>query len=102
MQADVTSQQAQREVTHRQARIETESSLAGGRRNRAVTGAVVNATTPSSNSNLFMVVIFTIVGLALFYNIVTKADQFSGFVGSVGDLLHKVSSTTPLFQVIPK
>jgi hypothetical protein len=66
-----------------------------------VAGKVISTATPSSDSNLFMVVVFTIVGLALFYQLVTRADQFSGFLGSAGDFLHKLSSTTPLFQVVP-
>jgi len=99
MQADVTSNLVQREASHRQARVATESDLASGRRNREIQGKIVDTATPSSNSGLIMTTIFMIVGLVLFYQVVTKADQFSGLVRSVGDFLHKLSSTTPLFQV---
>lgn len=102
MQADITEQTAQREAFHKQTRVETESELAGGRRNRAITGKVASTATPSSDSGLIMTTIFVIVGLALFYNLVTNAGKFSGFVGTTGDFLHKLSSTTPLFQTVPK
>ncbi len=71
----------------------------GQARGAVVGGAVSTITPPSSNTNLFMVVIFTIVGLAVFYNVVTNADKFSGFLGGAGDFLQKLSSTDSLFQV---
>ena len=101
MQADVTRETVVREQVHRQSRVQTESDLAGGRRNRAIVGAVASTATPSSDSSLIMTTIFVIAGLALFYNLVTNASNFSGFVGTVGNFLHKVSSTAPLFQTVP-
>ena len=72
-------------------------------RERATTSTfntVASTATPSSNSGLIMTTIFLMAGLIIVYNLITKADQFSGFVGSAGDFLHKLSSTTPLFQTV--
>lgn len=108
MQADRTEAEAARETFHSQTRVSTESQLASGSRNRHMQGAVASKTvstlTPSSDSNLFMTTVFLIGGLALVYQLVTKAGpaSTSTLVTSLGDLLHKVSSTTPLFQVTPK
>jgi hypothetical protein len=52
---------------------------------------------PSSGNPLMLVVYFT-VGLALLYYVITHADQFSGYLGRMADLLHNISSTTPLFH----
>lgn len=60
-------------------------------------GTAASIATPSSDSNLFMTTVFVIVGLALFYQLVTKSGQFSGLVSRTGDFLHTLSSTTPLF-----
>jgi len=103
MQADVTREQAQRATTRHQlsrANITNPATRSVGSRIRERgTEAVLDTATPSSNSGLIMTTLFTFVGLILFYNVVTKADQFSGLVGSAGDFLHKLSSTAPLFQV---
>lgn len=100
---------AQREAVRTQRVVNPPQRSVGSQvRSRATTTAinagssVASSAVPSSNSGLIMTTIFVIVGLALFYNVVTKADQFSGFVGGLGDFLHKLSSTTPLFQVTTK
>ena len=52
---------------------------------------------PTSDGNIVMTVIFMIAGLSFMYYMVTHADQFGGFAATIGDTLHKISSTTPLF-----
>ena len=56
----------------------------------------------NSNTNIFLTTIMMIVMLAVFYQVVTKAEAFGGFLEGLGDLLHKVSSTTPLFKSVSK
>lgn len=102
MQADATRELVAREQSHRETRIATESDLAGNRQKREVARTAVSVVNPTGDHGLFMTVIFMIVGLALFYNVVTKADQFSGFVGAVGKGLHVLSSPASLFQVKAK
>lgn len=65
-------------------------------------GKVASTATPSSNSGLIMTTIFVIIGLALFYNVVTKAQVFSVAVGRWGDFFHSLSSTAPLFTAKAK
>lgn len=101
MQTVKTREDVAREQAHGQQRVATESSLAGNRRKQRIVNAVgdkaVSTVTPSADSGLIMTTLFLIAGLALFYNLVTHAGLTSGFLGSAGDFLHKLSSTTPLF-----
>ena len=64
--------------------------------------SAAKAATLSGDSNLFLITIMMIVMLAVFYQVVTKAEAFGGFLEGLGDLLHKVSSTTPLFKSVSK
>ena len=87
------------------ARSQAQSQQRGDiRRERFVGGAVSKTTstlTPSSDSNLLMTTLFLIVGLAVVYQLVTGVgpSSTSTWINSVGNLLHKISSTVPLFQV---
>lgn len=62
----------------------------------------VSTATPSGDSNLVMVTIFVMAGLIVFYKIVTQADTTSGWLSSLSDMLHTVSSNTPLFTSVSK
>ena len=63
---------ASREALHEQARIETESALASGRRKRAIVGRVAETATPSSDSGLIMTTLFVVAGLVVMYILVTN------------------------------
>lgn len=64
-----------------------------------VASSAVSTFTPSSDSNIVMTTLFLMAGLVVVYRLVTNSGQFSSYTGKMGDLLHKVSSTAPLFQV---
>lgn len=102
MQADITAETAQREVRHKQVRIETESELAKGRRNRAFQGKVLETATPSSDTNLIMTTMFVIAGLIVFYMLVTNSGGTSKWFGFLGTSLHALSSNKPLFTTTAK
>ena len=105
MQADATREIAQREVAHKQTRVATESDLASGRRNRAVQGAVaskvVSTATPSSDSGLIMTTIFVMFGLIIVY-IMVYTPNSTGFLGSLGNGIHTLTSNKPLFTATAK
>jgi len=95
---------AQREAiraTHQQENVQRRvQSVNTARRDRIVNAVgtkALNTATPSGDSNLIMTTLFVMVGLVVFYLLVTSAGAFSGWMAGLGDLLHKVSSTTPLF-----
>ncbi len=90
-----------RQSQRKEQRTEKIQSAAVGAGVSTVKGAA-HAATLGSDVNLFLVVIMMIAMLAVFYNVVTGAERFAGFMGSMGDLLHKVSSTTPLFKAVAK
>lgn len=104
MQIDITEQRSIREQQHHQERVSTESDLAGGRRNRQITGAVVgkaaSTANPSGDHGLIMTTIFLIAGLILFYRLVTTASSFGTLTTTVTNFLHSLSSTTPLFTTV--
>lgn len=102
MQHTQTEERAVQEEQHQQTRVETESELASGRRNRAITGAVVSTATPSSNSGLIMTVIFMMAGLIVVYILVTNPGPTSGWLGTLGNSLHALSSNKPLFTTTAK
>jgi Flp pilus assembly protein TadB len=91
-----------RETGHTQARVQTQRALTserqGAQRKQAIQSAVVSTATPSSDSNLIMVTIFTMGGLILVYLIVTSSANFAGFLGGLQNWLHALSSNTPLFK----
>lgn len=62
----------------------------------------ISTATPSSNSNVIMVFLFTMAGLIVLYNLVTKGPALSGFLGGLGDWLSLLTTTTPIFRVNPK
>lgn len=64
----------------------------------AAVNKTVSTLTPSSNSNLIMTTIFVMFGLVIFYVLVTASSNVQGFFGTLGNVLHGVSSTTPLFK----
>lgn len=102
MQATATKESANRELIHSKQRVATEEALRSNRqssaRKEAITNKVVSTATPSSDSGLIMTTIFVIAGLSVFYLLVTSAANVNTFTGSVGNFLHKLSSTAPLFQ----
>lgn len=100
----ITAQQAQRIAQEQQSREQWQQRQDQRKFRSNVTSAAgsagssaFHAATLSPNSSLPLTIIMMMVMLSLFYYVVTRADQFSGFVGFIGDFLHKVSSTTPLF-----
>ena len=101
-EASKTRELVAREGVHTQQRVATQQALTGERRNQqvkqAVVGKVVDTATPSSDSNLVMVTIFTMIGLIFVYLIVTSSQNFAGFLGGLQVWLHALSSNTPLFQ----
>lgn len=62
----------------------------------------ISTATPSSKSNVIMVFLFTMAGLIVLYNLVTKGPALSGFLGGLGDWLSLLTTTTPIFRVNPK
>ena len=100
-----TAALASEEATHSATRITTESALASDRRSRAtrsaVTGAVVSTATPSSNSGLIMTTIFLMAGLIVIYILVTNPGPTTGWLGTLGNSLHALSSNKPLFTSVP-
>lgn len=97
---------ASEEATHRTTRVATEAALASDRRSRAtraaVTGAVVSTATPSSNSGLIMTTIFLMAGLIVVYVLVTNPGPTTGWLGTLGNSLHALSSNKPLFTTTAK
>lgn len=91
-----------RERGHTQARVATQQALTGERRQAAFRSTIerkaIATATPSSDSNLIMVTIFTMGGLILVYLLVTSAQNFAGFLGGLQNWLHALSSNTPLFK----
>jgi len=75
----------------RAARIEAAQSNQGGG---------FSAPSLSSNHNILVVALFTIVGLALFYRIVTHPSVTGDWLTRLSDTLHNVSSDKPMFQVV--
>jgi Leucine-rich repeat (LRR) protein len=108
LEATKTEQIRAREAAHTESRLQTEAALRGQRqssaRRSAAVGTVTNAVTPSGGggANLVMVTIFTMAGLILVYQLVTRGPAVSGFLGGLGNWMHSLSSTTPLFTQAPK
>jgi hypothetical protein len=106
MQHTQTEERAVQEQQHQQTRVETESALASGRRSRAARGAItdtaVSTATPSSNSGLIMTVIFMMAGLIVVYTLVTNPGPTTGWLGTLGNSLHALSSNKPLFTTTAK
>jgi VIT1/CCC1 family predicted Fe2+/Mn2+ transporter len=48
--------------------------------------------------NPILLVVFTMAALIVFYLVVTSAQEFSGFLGSIQTGLRKLSTTSPLFE----
>jgi hypothetical protein len=104
-QSIIQSRSAARTATIEQQLAIRHEEAGATRRRRVISnvgGSAVDAVTPSSDSNLFMITIFTMAGLIVVYHVVTNGQQFSGFLGKLGDFLHILSSPTPLFQVAKK
>lgn len=99
--ATETAAFAAREEAHRTTRVATESDLASGRRNRAIVGQVASTATPSSDSGLIMTTIFVMAGLIVVYIFVSKPNS-TGFLGSLGNGIHTLTSNTPLFTATAK
>lgn len=101
MEQAQTTNYLEREAGHKQYRVETEQALAGGRRNRAITGQVASTATPSSDSGIIMTTLFVIAGLVVMYILVTNTAT-SGWLGSLGTGIHALSSNKPLFTATAK
>jgi hypothetical protein len=86
-----------REQAHKQFRLETESELASQRSGRQLRSNVAQTVTPSSNSNLVMVVLFLMFGLIIIYDLVTKPAQIGSFLGGLGNWIAAISTNQPLF-----
>lgn len=101
-----TTELIARESAHTEQRVATQRATTSARRQEqtqhAVASKVVSTATPSSDSNLIMVTIFTMGGLILVYLMVTSAQNFAGFLGGLQNWLHAISSNTPLFKIKPK
>ena len=95
--AEARNALAQREAY----RATREQSVRSQARNERISGAVVSTATPSSDSGLFMTVIFTIAGIIVAYILVTNTGT-SGWLGTLGDSIHALSSNKPLFTTSPK
>lgn len=100
---DIKTQQAiRRETAHTEQRVATQRATTSERRREqtqhAIVGKAVETATPSSDSNLVMVTIFTMGGLILVYLLVTSSQNFAGFLGGLQNWLHALSSNTPLFK----
>ena len=97
-----TTQIAAREAIHTRQRVATESELAAGRRNRAITGSAVSTITPSSDSNLIMTTLFVMFGLIIMYLLVTNPGPTTGWLSTLSTGLHALSSNKPLFVTTAK
>jgi len=105
-EAQRTSATAIREAVHTRERVATESELDSGRRSRArnaaVQGAVVSTATPSSDSGIIMTTLFVMAGLIAMYLLVSKPTATNGWLNGLGNGLHTLSSTKPLFTATAK
>ena len=83
----------------------TASDMAGDRSSRAtrsaITGAVTSTATPSSSSGLIMTTIFLMAGLIVVYVLVTNPGPTTGWLGTLGNSLHALSSNKSLFTSVP-
>ena len=97
-----TAQIVARESAHTEQRVATQQATTGARRQEqfqhAAIGKVAETATPSSDSNLIMVTIFTMGGLIIVYLLVTSSQNVAGFLGGLQVWLHALSSNTPLFK----
>jgi len=102
VEAVKTQQLVARERARTTQRVATQQQVSRGafveRHKQAVVNKAIDTATPSSDSNLIMVTIFTMGGLILIYIIVTSSQNFAGFLGGVQNWLHTLSSNTPLFK----
>jgi len=64
--------------------------------------AVANVGQGIGGHELLSTTLWLMFGLIIVYVLVTNGAQFSGFTKSLGDLLAKVTTTQPLFQVADK
>lgn len=101
MEATRTQEAIARDTAHAEARLSTESSLASARRNRAVRSSIASTATPSNDSNMILVIIFTIAGLIIAYKLVTSPG-IPGFFKGASDWIAALSTTQPLFTSVPK
>ena len=77
---------------------------------RAVATDLAVSTIPSGDSGgsgfslgtgLFSTVLWLMFGMVILYLLVTNPGPTEGFTARLGDLVHKLSSTSPLFQAVP-
>lgn len=92
----------QRSAARRRAPIETYIGHVPGRVADSVAGKAIATATPSSESNIVMVTIFTIAGLIVMYRLVTQGPALAGFLGTLGDWISLISTNATLFKVNTK
>jgi hypothetical protein len=90
---------AARQAAKAQTQAEQQSQGQRSRVGSAVGGKALDIATPSADSGLIMTTIFLIVGLIVFYKIVTAASQANTLMTKITGFLSFLSqSNTPLFE----
>lgn len=106
LEAVRTSEASVRDIQHTEARVARESRLRRGRRSEAsiiagreavISGAAETITPPKDQTNIVLVVIFTMAMLIIVYKLVTSGPQLSGLLRGASDWLAALSTTQPLF-----
>lgn len=69
---------------------------------RAIGTGIAGTGNLIGGNSLVSTTLWLMFGLIIVYLLVTKSGQFAGFTGGLGDLLSKLTTTQPLFQVAPK
>ena len=85
-----------RAAAHQQVRSEEV-----GDRNRAAVGSAVSSVASSGDSGLIMTTIFLMAGLIVVYILVSNPGPTTGWLGTLGNSLHALSSNKPLFIKTP-
>lgn len=99
---EVLKARAEQRAGEREAREATKRGSTEERVGRGIGTGVSGTGRAIGSSEILSTTLWTMFGLIIVYLLVTKANQFSGFTGSLSDLLHKATSTAPLFQVASK